>query len=135
MFFVLFRAPVYYRGPFTSLKRFETTFKSTKFIGGAGDMYSSGAEGLAMALNVFDKLDSKREKVQEVSLETSRFVIYIANSAPYELPVEFVPKYVSFLHKFENPNPTLKKDKNRTRGQPRLFETRYITTFKESNKK
>ena len=57
-------------------------------------MYSSGAEGLAMALNVFDKLESKREKVQEVSLETSRFVIYIANSAPYELPVEFVPKYV-----------------------------------------
>ena len=69
-------------------------FKSTRFVGGAGDMSSSGIEGLAMALTVFDKLESKREKVQEVPLETSRFVIYVANSPPYELPVEYVPKYV-----------------------------------------
>ena len=71
-------------------------FKSTKFIGGAGDVNSFGTEGLAMALNVFDKLKSKREKVQEVPSETSRFVIYIANSPPYELPVEHVPKYVGW---------------------------------------
>lgn len=57
-------------------------------------MHSSGTEGLAMALNIFDKLESKREKVQDTPMETSRFIIYIANSPPYELPVEFVPKYV-----------------------------------------
>ena len=76
------------------MKRFETAFKATKFIGGAGDMHSSGAEGLAMALNVFDRLNSKREKAQDVQIETSRFIIYVANSPPYELPIEFVPKYV-----------------------------------------
>ena len=57
-------------------------------------MHSSGVEGLAMALNVFDRLDSKREKAQDVQIEKSRFIIYVANSPPYELPVEFVPKYV-----------------------------------------
>ena len=57
-------------------------------------MHSSGAEGLAMALNVFDRLNSKREKAQDVQIETSRFIIYVANSPPYELPVEFVSKYV-----------------------------------------
>ena len=56
-------------------------------------MYSSGIEGLAMALNIFDKLESKRQKVQELPMEPSRFVIYVANSPPYELPVEYVPKY------------------------------------------
>jgi mediator of RNA polymerase II transcription subunit 25 len=59
-------------------------------------MYSSGTEGLAMALNIFDKLDSKREKVQELPIESSRFVIYVANSPPYELPVEYVPKYIGW---------------------------------------
>ena len=57
-------------------------------------MHSSGAEGLAMALNIFDKLEAKRKKVQDTPMDTSRFIIYIANSPPYELPVEFVPKYV-----------------------------------------
>ena len=57
-------------------------------------MHSSGTEGLAMALNIFDKLESKREKEQDIKIETSRFIIYVANSPPYELPVEFVPKYV-----------------------------------------
>ena len=59
-------------------------------------MYSSGTEGLAMALNIFDKLESKRAKVQELPIEPSRFVIYVANSPPYELPVEYVPKYIGW---------------------------------------
>ena len=57
-------------------------------------MHSSGTEGLAMAMNIFDKLESKREKEQDIKIETSRFIIYVTNSPPYELPVEFVPKYV-----------------------------------------
>ena len=67
---LIFRTPVYHRGPFTSIKRFEMAFKSTKFIGGAGDVNSFGTEGLAMALNVFDKLKLVLAKELTVSVDS-----------------------------------------------------------------
>ena len=62
--------------------------------GGQGQTKCSGADGLAQALNVFDYLDKKRSNYLKPNHAISRYVIYVANSPAYEMPVSDVQDYL-----------------------------------------
>ena len=64
------------------------------FTGGQGQTKSSGADGLAQALNVFDYLDKKRADYLKPNHAISRYVVYVANSPAYEMPVQDVQDYL-----------------------------------------
>ena len=76
-----------YRGPYTQLHDFLQAFNNVRFMGGAGESQSWASEGLAMSLQVFDNLDVLREKDGQVPKDHSKYIIYIANSTAYEVPV------------------------------------------------
>ena len=70
-------------GPFTSIKKVLTCFDRLRFSGGRGDNHSSGQEGLAAALEIFQGLEAKRPK----DLATTKHVVYMCNSPCYDMPV------------------------------------------------
>ena len=74
--------------PRCHLAKVLTVFDRLRFVGGRGDTQSSGQEGLAAALEVFDNLQQERP----AGLATTKHVIYMCNSPCFDMPViENVP--------------------------------------------
>ena len=76
-----------FRGPYTQLYDFVTTFNKVQFTCGGAESQSFASEGLAMSLRVFDNLEALREREGQVPKEHSKHIIYIGNSSGYEIPV------------------------------------------------
>ena len=93
LFYFSIRYSVSHVGPYTSHKKFLAAFDSIEFRGGMGDLYTSGQEGLAMALRIFDDLKQKRASNPQVKQEPSKFIIYMSNSTNFDMPVMDVPPY------------------------------------------
>jgi len=70
-------------GPFTSIRKVLTVFDKLKFCGGQGETHSSGQEGLASALQVLKEVELKRGG----DIATSKHILYVCNSAIYDMPV------------------------------------------------
>ena len=64
------------------------------FLGGQGEMKSCGADGLANALRIFKNLDVKRASYLKPGHPVSKHIVYIANSVPYDMPVQDVFEYI-----------------------------------------
>eukprot|EP00090_Calanus_glacialis_P022952 TRINITY_DN3531_c1_g1_i1.p1 TRINITY_DN3531_c1_g1~~TRINITY_DN3531_c1_g1_i1.p1 ORF type:complete len:824 (+),score=378.63 TRINITY_DN3531_c1_g1_i1:164-2635(+) len=75
--------PAKIMGPFTSIKKILTVFDRLEFSGGQGETHSSGQEGLASALQVLKEVEQRRGG----DIATSKHILYICNSALYDMPV------------------------------------------------
>ncbi|TRY67060.1 hypothetical protein TCAL_02731 [Tigriopus californicus] len=75
-----------YEGPFTHSKQFLAAYDRVKFIGGAGEDHANGVDGLAMALVVFDRLETIRAH-QTFRTKPLKYIIYISTSPAYDMPV------------------------------------------------
>ena len=58
-------------------------FDRLRFLGGRGDALSSGQEGLAAALEIFEGLEQSRGR----DVVTTKHVLYLCNSPCYEMPI------------------------------------------------
>ena len=82
------------RGPFSSAKKFFTSLEKIAFYGGEGETKSCASDGLANALHVFDELQSKRQNYLKAGHPISQYVILVANSPAYDMPVQDIPTYM-----------------------------------------
>ena len=82
------------QGPYTSAKVFFNALESIQFSGGLGETKSCGSDGLADALRIFNQLDKRRDAYLKPGHPVSKFIVYIANSAPFEMPVQDVVDYI-----------------------------------------
>lgn len=80
-------------GPYTNHKKFLSAFDGIDFRGGMGDLYTSGQEGLALALRIFDDLKVKRAGNPQVKQVPSKYIIYMSNSTHFDMPVMDVPAF------------------------------------------
>ncbi|CAG0886248.1 unnamed protein product [Cyprideis torosa] len=81
-------------GPFTLPQQLLQVIDKIDFSGGIGENQSHITEGLAVALQMFQDLDSLRMP----GLKTSRHVILICNSLPFGLPISDAAPYMGMTH-------------------------------------
>ena len=79
------------RGPFTSAKRLFNALEKIPFIGGQGETKACTADGLANALEIFDDLKTKRQQYLQKEHNVTQYVVYVANSLAYDMPVQDIP--------------------------------------------
>ncbi|XP_040577143.1 mediator of RNA polymerase II transcription subunit 25 isoform X2 [Lepeophtheirus salmonis] len=84
------------KGPFISYSSAIAALDQLSWSGGCGETHSCGVEGIAAALRVFDRLDNKRRAAHHNHVDpSSKYVIYLANSPYYDVPVRVnTPPYV-----------------------------------------
>ena len=70
-------------GPLTSIKKVLNILDKLPFKGGKGSTHSSGQEAIANALQLLKEVEQKRGE----DVATARHIVYVCNSAIYDMPV------------------------------------------------
>ena len=80
------------RGPYPYRAKFMDALDNVAYADGSFENLSCGQDGLALALQVHE--DLRQQQLKWARQDPEKHIIFMSNTAPYEVPVMDVPSYM-----------------------------------------